>query len=114
MPDHVHALLHFREPGILSRFIQQWKRKSSNRLKKFLEEHLPAYAAAMDLREPIWQAGFYDFNVFSIDKAREKLEYMHNNPVRKGLVANAGEWSFGSARWYLLQRSVGIEIVALS
>ena len=69
MPDHVHALLHFREPGILSRFIQQWKRKSSNRLKKFLEEHLPAYTAAMDLREPIWQAGFYDFNVFSIDKA---------------------------------------------
>jgi putative transposase len=114
MPDHVHTLLHFKEPGMLSRLIQQWKRKSSNRLKKFFEEHLPAYAAAIDLREPIWQAGFYDFNVFSFDKAREKLEYMHNNPVRKGLVTRAQEWSYGSARWYLLKRSVGIEIAALS
>jgi putative transposase len=114
MPDHVHALLHFKDPGILSRFIQQWKRKSSNRLKKFLAEHLPAYMEAMDLKEPIWQAGFYDFNVFSLDKAREKLEYMHNNPVRKGLVVTAGEWRFGSASWYLLKRLVGVEIVALS
>ena len=56
----------------------------------------------------------YNFNVFSIDKTREKLEYIHNNPVRKGLVANAQKWSFGSARWYLLQRSVGVEIAALS
>ena len=53
MLNHVHALLHFREPGILSRFIQQWKRKSSNLLKKFLAEHLPTYTAAMDLKEPI-------------------------------------------------------------
>ena len=83
-------------------------------MKKFLEEHLPAYVAEIDLKEPIWQARFYDFNVFSVDKAKEKLEYMHNNPVRKGLVANAVEWSYGSARWYLLHRSVGIEIVSLS
>ncbi len=114
MPDHVHALLYFKEPAMISRFIQQWKRKSSHQMKKFLEEHLPAYVAEIDLKEPIWQARFYDFNVFSVDKAREKLEYMHNNPVRKGLVANAVEWCYGSARWYLLHRSVGIEIVSLS
>ena len=86
----------------------------SHQMKKFLEEHLPAYVAAIDLKEPIWQAGFYDFNVFAVDKAREKLEYMHNNPVRKGLVANAVEWCYGSARWYFCYRSVGIEIVSLS
>ena len=39
---------------------------------------------------------------------------MRNNPVRKGLVSNAVEWCYGSARWYLLHRSVGIEIVSLS
>ena len=66
--------------------------------------HLPAYVAAIDLKEPIRQAGFYDFNVFAEDKAREKLQYMHNNPVRKGPVANAVEWCYGSARWYLLHR----------
>ena len=64
MPDHVHALLHFKKPGMLSGFMQQWKRKSSHRLKKFFNGHLPAYAAKLDPGEPIWQAGFYDFNVF--------------------------------------------------
>ncbi len=68
----------------------------------------------MDPSEPVWQANFYDFNVFSFDKAREKLEYMHNNPVRKGLVAHAGDWSYSSAGWYILKRPVGIEIVPLS
>jgi len=114
MPDHVHALIRFAEPGMLSSFIQQWKRKSSYRLKKFLEEHLVAYAATIDMREPIWQARFHDFNVFSTERGREKLEYMHNNPVRKGLVADPREWGYSSARWYLSQRSVGIDIVALA
>ncbi len=113
MPEHVHALLHFSEPGMLSRFMQQWKRKSSYRLKKFLADHLPSYAAAVDLNEPIWQARYYDFNVFTKDKAKEKLEYMYNNPVKRGLVAHAEEWFYGSARWHLLNRPVGIEIFRL-
>jgi REP element-mobilizing transposase RayT len=28
-----------------------------------------------------WQPGFYDFNVFSPGKFREKLDYIHGNPV---------------------------------
>jgi REP element-mobilizing transposase RayT len=83
MPDHVHALLRLKEPATLSRFIQQWKRMSSIRLKEFLKEHLPAYAATTDWNEPIWQAGFYDFNVFSDRKAREKLKGLSvNKPLR--------------------------------
>jgi len=114
MPDHVYALLRFKEAGMLSGFVQQWKRMSSIRLKQFLKEHLPAYAASIDPNDPIWRARYYDFNVFTIDKAREKLEYMHKNPVSKGLVESAEEWRHGSARWYLLKRPVGVEIVGLS
>ncbi len=114
MPDHVHALLYFRETGILSRFMQQWKRKSSNRLKKFLKESLPAYAAQINLSEPIWQPRYYDLNVFAREMAIKKLEYMHNNPVRRGLAARPEEWIYGSARWHLLKRPVGVEIVTLS
>jgi putative transposase len=80
-----------------------WKRRSSIRLKEFLKDRLPAYAAAIDLSEPIRQARYYDFNVFSGNKAREKLEYMHNNPVRKGLISRAEEWRYGSAAWYFLK-----------
>ncbi len=114
MPDHVHALVHFQGPGMLSCFVQQWKRGSSIRLKELLRKQLPAYAAAIDLSEPIRQPRYYDFNVFSLKKANEKLEYMHGNPVRKGLVARAEDWMYGLARWYLLKRTVGVEIAVLS
>jgi len=103
MPDHVHALLHFKQKDMLSHFMQQWKRKSSIRLKQFIEEHLPSFVATMNPNEPIWQPRFYNFNVFSGSKAREKLEYMHNNPVKNGLVKQAEDWAYGSARWYLMK-----------
>jgi len=28
------------------------------------------------------------------------VEYIHNNPVRRGLVADALDWAWSSARWY--------------
>lgn len=113
MPDHVHALPHFKQNDMLGHFMQQWKRRSSIRLKQFIKERLPSFVAVIPLNEPIWQPRFYDFNVFSGSKAKEKIEYMHNNPVKNGLVKQAGDWAYGSARWYLVQRSVGVGIVPL-
>ncbi|MGB6833661.1 MAG: hypothetical protein WBE24_09395, partial [Candidatus Acidiferrum sp.] len=50
-----------------------------------------------DARLPrFWQPRFYDFNVYSARKIREKLEYMHANPVKRGLVRNPGEWAWSS------------------
>ncbi len=42
------------------------------------------------------QARFCDFNVYSKHKKREKLEYMHGNPVKHGLVKNSGAWMWSS------------------
>jgi hypothetical protein len=52
----------------------------------FEQRRLLAYAAAVDMSEPVWPPSYYDFDVFSGKKANEKLEYMRNNPVKKGLV----------------------------
>ena len=59
---------------------------------------------------PIWRARHYDFNVYSQKMINEKLEYMHNNPVKAGLVAKVEDWKHGSARWYLFRKQAGIEI----
>jgi putative transposase len=48
--------------------------------------------------------------VFSEKKLEEKLDYMHLNPVRRGLVLRAVDWKWSSARWYLQRKSVGIKI----
>jgi putative transposase len=110
MPDHVHALLGFNRKKLISRFMKQWKQRSSIQLKRLFREHLPEYTGKIDLDGPMWQPRYYDFNVYSEEKAREKLGYMHSNPVRAGLVEHAEDWPFGSARWYILKRSVGVAI----
>jgi len=54
-------------------------------------------------REPLrafWQARFYDFNVYSSGKKREKLNYMHANPVKRGLVNHPRDWAWSSWAYY--------------
>jgi putative transposase len=110
MPDHVHSLVWFPKPNQLSDFVKQWKRRTSMELKKHLITARPRYAASFEPDEPIWQARYYGFNIFSEQKLLEKLQYMHNNPVKEGLVVNSSDWPWSSARWYERGLPLGIPI----
>ena len=44
--------------------------------------------------------GFYDLNIWSEKKRLEKLTYMHNNPVKRGLAKEPGDWPWSSWRFY--------------
>ena len=48
----------------------------------------------------IWQPSFYDFNIYSEEKLREKLNYIHWNPVRAGLCAKPEDWPWSSYSFY--------------
>jgi len=49
-------------------------------------------------RYKVWQQGTgYDFNVYSEGKLRQKIAYIHANPVRAGLVKQAEEYPWSSA-----------------
>jgi hypothetical protein len=62
----------------------------------------PAEQRALPFGEPtqplraFWQARFYDFNVYTEKKKKEKLEYMHGNPVARGLVSHLKDWACSS------------------
>jgi len=45
------------------------------------------------------QRRFYDFDVWSSRKRIENLNYMHRNPVKRGLVAEPGLWAWSSNRF---------------
>ena len=45
------------------------------------------------------------FNVFTEKKHREKLDYMHNNPVKRKLVISPDQWPWSSFRFYYLNDS---------
>ena len=48
----------------------------------------------------VWQRRFYDFAVFTQKKRVEKLDYMHRNPVRRGLALRPEQWRWSSFRHY--------------
>jgi REP element-mobilizing transposase RayT len=50
----------------------------------------------------VWQRRFYDMNIWSAKEREEKLNYMHNNPVKRGLVKQPGNWPWSGWRFYFL------------
>jgi putative transposase len=110
MPDHVHAIVWFPIPDQLSVFMQQWKRLSSHHIGHLVHNKFVRYAEKIHDGDAFWQAKYYSFNLYSEEKIREKLTYMHENPVRTGLVTQPCDWAFSSARFYEQGRSVGVPI----
>lgn len=88
--------------------MKQWKQRASVKLKEFLQKHLPHYASKLDDNDPFWQRKYYAFHIHSREKREEKLCYIQFNPVRAGLVEEAVDWPWSSARSYLQGKSVGV------
>jgi len=85
LPEHVHLLVSEPERRLLATAIQSMKQSVARRL-------------ALRSAEPFWQARYYDFNVWSERKRIEKLNYMHSNPVKRGLVSRPEDWPWSSFR----------------
>jgi hypothetical protein len=48
-----------------------------------------------------WQRRYYDFNVYTREKMKEKIEYMHANPVVEKLVEHPRDWPWSSWSFYV-------------
>jgi putative transposase len=110
MPDHVHALIWLPQPVEITRFLHGWKRMSSFRIREWYARHASNYFSGFGAGERFWQPKSFVFNVYSERKLREKLNYMHINPVKAGIVERAEDWRWSSARWYIRQQTVGVPI----
>jgi hypothetical protein len=73
-----------------------------------------AVVSEVHRRSPqFWQPRFYDFNVYSHEKKKEKLEYMHANPVVRGLVKHPKDWPWSSFSFYAKDEKGLVEIDAV-
>ena len=84
MPDHVHLVVKVLSPLTLPRWM--------NRFKSYIARQLG--------KGSIWQRGCWSEVVPSIPFLEEKLLYIHENPVRAGLVQDAADYPRSSARDY--------------
>lgn len=105
MPEHVHLLVSEPKKTDLSKVMQVLKQQTSRQLRRKRrpdrgERLCLGFAANSENDNPLWQRRFYDFNVWNAKKMREKLEYMHANPVERKLVQHATDWPWSSWSHY--------------
>ncbi|HEV2386401.1 MAG TPA: transposase [Candidatus Acidoferrales bacterium] len=108
MPEHVHLLMSERAGASPSKVLQVLKQKVSSELrrrKKSRETSAPltpkGAAPGRAAGAPaFWQRRFYDFNVWSEKKLKEKLDYMHLNPVERKLAGHPKDWPWSSWSFY--------------
>jgi putative transposase len=104
MPEHIHLLISEPVKGTPSTVVQVLKQRVSRRLRR--KRRAPAgqlnliFASDDHSLPRFWQRRFYDFNVWSLKKKVEKLQYMHMNPLKRGLVAHPKDWPWSSCSFY--------------
>ena len=96
MPSHLHALVGLKDIRLLSSYMQTFKSPSSRKVK---EMKVNRYRETLfqSARFRLWQRGFDDLVISSEKQFRIKLEYLHNNPVKAGLVTTAVNYPYSSA-----------------
>lgn len=113
MPEHVHLLIFPRaDDSAISEILTAIKRPVGRAALDHVRTHAPAFLRAMRDEQPngriahrFWQrGGGYDRNLCSAEIVRATLDYIHANPVRRGLVDSAEDWYWSSAGYYALGR----------
>jgi len=105
MPEHIHLLIGEPDDGSVAVIMQV---PSNGCRGNAVPGPTPGWRKL--LRQPSDIPRSYDFNVFSQKKVAEKLDYIHWNPVKRGLVASPELWRWSSYRYYALGEDGPVKI----
>jgi putative transposase len=86
MPDHFHLLITVDSSMTIERAVQFIKGGFAFRVGREL-----------GFRAPVWQKGFSEIRVADANAFARQRDYIHNNPVRRGLADNAVGYLYSSA-----------------
>ena len=89
LPDHWHAILYPYHPLTVSDLMHGIKVSSASRINKGRNE-----------AGCLWQPRFFDRALRTVKEYHEACAYIHQNPVKAGLVARAENWMWSSACEY--------------
>lgn len=108
MPDHVHLIMKpLQNDYDISEFLSRVKSSVSRKALAFLRKQAPDWMEKLKAERGdrteyhFWQrGGGYDRNITEPGTLLRMIDYVHMNPVRKGLVEQASDWKWSSAGWY--------------
>ena len=90
MPNHVHTLIETLEGYLLPTVVHSWKSYSAKQANQIL-----------GCTGRFWYQSYFDRYIRNESHFWAGVNYIHNNPVKAGLVADAKDWPFSSARFLL-------------
>ena len=105
MPEHVHLIVLPRgNDAAIDKLLWAIKRPFSYRAKQQLEARRSPWLQRLTVRERpgkwsfrFWQEGpGYDRNLITREAMVKAMEYVHLNPVRRGLCESPGQWKWSS------------------
>jgi putative transposase len=114
MSDHFHLLIRPIPADASSLIAKQLKQQTAHRALVALKKNstnawsakmlkrlqLPPSHKSGTAHHRVWQRRFYIFNVCTETKFYEKLEYMHSNPTKAGLISSPTDWRWSSASYH--------------
>jgi len=109
MPEHVHLLVYPLRPVCrIEGLLYAIKRPLSGRVKRRMTETSDPLLKKLTIQERpaklsfrFWQEGpGHDRNLTSVEQCIVVAEYLHNNPVRRGLCKSPNGWKWSSWKHY--------------
>jgi REP element-mobilizing transposase RayT len=117
MPNHFHAICNCNELRKAIQYIKSYSAKEIltqlhtdgfNKILTNLSMGKSSYKKKTNYQ--VWQESYHPQQIKDAKMLKQKIEYIHNNPVRKGLVENPEDWKYSSARFYLKDENCGLAI----
>jgi putative transposase len=110
MPSHVHLVIEMPEGEDISDLMRDFKKFTSTKIRQQLQqegrrEFLFVLRRNANGRKnqvfKLWMDRFDDVVISDEKTMAVIVDYVHNNPVKAGLVAAPEDWNYSSARDYL-------------
>jgi REP element-mobilizing transposase RayT len=110
MPDHLHLLIWPYGKATIADIMRDFKKFTAVRLIRQAQveqnhEWLAQFQKAGEVtgrsNNKVWQDDYWDKMVFTEKSLRQKLNYIHRNPVRAGLVDDIEDYPYSSYRNYV-------------
>ena len=118
MPEHVHLLIWPPQPASTAEILRSIKVPVAKRAIAYLRQHSPRFLERLACPTPdgleyhFWQPGpGFDRNITEPAIVYDRIDYIHHNPVKRGLVAKPGDWIWSS---YLDWHGVGKMLIPLN
>lgn len=114
MPEHMHLIVSSEKD--VGKIIHNLKSYTAKEIIEYLKKdkrkwilHLLKYYKKHHKTESeyqFWQEGSHPEMIISEKMLKQKIEYIHFNPVKTGLVTEPEDWKYSSAGYYARKESI--------